>query len=511
MTPPATPATAPTKPEAPADGAAPSPAAPPAPANDGQPAEGAAAGSEAVDGKDGQPADGGAAEGKDAKGAKPAEGVDAKADSKDAKKPKRPPPPRAVPDYDGRGEPPTTAGDVLRGVGRVLLFPVRVVVDYGVRWPLGYLVRKVEHSRAFLSAIRYVFLQPAAPTMSIFPIAFYDFGFQSSIGVRMLWTNGFLFPGSRVSIKLGTGGRDWWRGDLSATVAAPYGLRWGVDIGLRHRPDQQFFGLGPRAPQEALARYAHTRAGISVSAGWPALQVWAGSVTSGSTESHYDGDPSIEDQVAAGRIEEAPPGYGQLLVTSRAGLRFALDSRWRERDAGLIPPSGVRLDAVIERVHESELGSWWHSDVTIGAALILDRIAEHKLDVRARVELIEPDDDAIVPFLELATVGGSRDLRGFASGRGRDKSAATFTLDYQWPLAAWLDATLYLAAGNVFGEGLSGFAAGNLRGTLGFGLGIAGIDKDRQIELWTAVGTEPFDEGLEAAGFRLVLGYSHDY
>jgi outer membrane protein assembly factor BamA len=198
-------------------------------------------------------------------------------------------------------------------------------------------------------------------------------------------------------------------------------------------------------------------------------------------------------------------------VTSRVGVRAALDSRWDDRRPGAPPTSGVRLDAVIERVHEGELGSWWHSDTTLGAAMLLDEIGEHKLDLRARVELIEPDDGVIVPFLELATVGGSRDLRGFASGRGRDLSAATFTLDYQWPLAAWLDATLYLSAGNVFGERLSGLHAGSLRGSAGFGLGIAGLAEDRQVELWTAVGTEPFEEGLEAAGFRLVLGYSHDY
>ncbi|HEY5950305.1 MAG TPA: hypothetical protein VIV40_32650, partial [Kofleriaceae bacterium] len=44
-----------------------------------------------------------------------------------------PPPPRAMPNYDGREPAPTTAGDVLRWVPRVVLFPLRVVVDYGVR------------------------------------------------------------------------------------------------------------------------------------------------------------------------------------------------------------------------------------------------------------------------------------------------------------------------------------------------------------------------------------------
>lgn len=417
---------------------------------------------------------------------------------------------RPVPDYDGRGEAPTTFGDVLRGVGRVVLFPLRIVVDYGVRWPIGYAIRTVEHSRAARAAFRYVFLQPPAPTMSIFPIAFYDFGFQSSIGVRMVWTNGFLTPGSKVAIKLGTGGRDWWRADMAVSVAAPYGLRVGADFGVRNRPDQQFFGLGSRTRQSALARYAHSRAAASVNVGWPELQLFAASVASAASTSHFSDDPSIEDQVAAGRIAELPPGYHEIIATRRFGARLALDSRWR-RDDQAPPESGVRLDALVERVRDDEVGGWTHVDATLGAALRLDPVGEYKLDLRARVELIEAEAGVDVPFLELAGIGGSRDLRGFASGRGRDRSAAALTLDYQWPLAAWLDATLYLGVGNVFGENLSGFHAGALRASAGFGLGLAGLSDERQIELWAATGTAPLEDGLDATGFRLVLGYTHDY
>lgn len=430
----------------------------------------------------------------------------ARADDAPPKRPAK----REVPDYDGRGKEPTTAGDVFRGIGRVILFPARIVVDYGVRWPIGYLVRTVEHSRSARAAFRYLFLQPAAPTMSIMPIAFYDFGFQSSVGVRMMWSNGYLTPGSKISIKLGTGGRDWWRGDVSTSVAGPYGLRVGGDIGVRNRPDQQFFGVGPRTPQGALARFAHTRGAVLFNAGWRQLSLFGGWVTSGATTSHYSDDPSIEEQVAAGRIAELPPGYNELLTTRRFGAKLALNTRDDLPDDAPAQ-SGLRFDAMVERVHEGERGEWTHVDATVGAALILDPIGEYKLDLRARVELISPDDGVEVPFLEMATIGGRRDLRGFSSGRGRDLSAVALTLDYQWPLAAWLDATLYLGVGNVFGENLSGFYAGKLRGSVGFGLGIAGLEEDRQVELWTAFGTDPLDEGVDFSGFRLALGYSHDY
>ena len=430
-----------------------------------------------------------------------------------------PPAHRPVPDYDGRGDPPTTFGDVARGVVRVVLFPVRIVIDYGVRWPLGKLITAAEHSRRVRSAIRYLFLSPPAPTMSVYPIAFYDFGFQSSIGVRFSWTSGFLTPGSKFGLKLGTGGADWWRADGTVVVAAPArfdGLHAGIDGGFRRRPDQQFFGLGPRAPQAAVARYLQARMGATAFVGWPELSLFVASMATFAGTSNFADGLSVEQQITAGRITAEPPGYRSLVVTQRVGGTLALDTRGRRPDTNErdYTSSGVRLDAVIERVRDREIGDWLHVDATLGGALRLDRTGEHKLDLRMRIEMIQPLGVLTrgeIPFVELASVGGSRDLRGFASGRGRDLSAAAFMLDYQWPLAAWLDATLYLSAGNVFGQALSGFSAGTLRASAGMGLALAGLSPNRQVELWSAVGTDPFDAGAEVTSFRLVLGYSRDY
>jgi len=66
------------------------------------------------------------------------------------------PPKRPVPAYDGRASKPTTAGDVARTTLRVLLFPIRIVVDYGVRWPLGKLITVTEQSRGVRATIEAV-------------------------------------------------------------------------------------------------------------------------------------------------------------------------------------------------------------------------------------------------------------------------------------------------------------------------------------------------------------------
>ena len=418
-----------------------------------------------------------------------------------------PPPKRAMPVYDGRAEAPVTAADIARGVGRVVLYPIYLVVNYGVRWPVGKLVQFFESSKGVRKVVQTLFLGPPTPTLAIFPIAFYDFGFKSSIGVRMLWNNGFATPGSAYSLKLGFGGKDFWRGDGQFRFALPAQLFVQLDLQAKHRPDQVFYGVGSRTPEAAKSRFQQGRFAVEGSFGFKQLMAFVGTSLQTTGPSTFGTDPSIDQAVDEGLITELPAGYKELLVTNRAGARIHLDSRHHR----LPYNSGARFDATVERASAEHHGAWWHVDATLGGALRLDRVGEYSLDLRVRLELIEAPQDVDVPFLELASVGGSRDLRGFVGGRGRDKSAVAVTLDYQWPLAAWLDATMYVGAGNVFGEQFSGLYAGKLRGSFGLGIALAGISDERQIELWSAVGTDPFDEGFTINSFRLVLAYAHDY
>src|SRR5512134_2810619 len=92
---------------------------------------------------------------------------------------------RPVPNYDGRGRAPEDTVDGLLFLPRVILFPVRIAVDYGVRRPIGAAVRAIESSRTLRRAFQYLFLRPKTPTPQIIPVALYDFGFKPSIGARL--------------------------------------------------------------------------------------------------------------------------------------------------------------------------------------------------------------------------------------------------------------------------------------------------------------------------------------
>lgn len=421
------------------------------------------------------------------------------------------PPKRPVPDYDGRGSKPATVTDRLAWIPRIVLFPVRIVVDYGVRGSFRFLTRAAE-SRSARKVFRYLFLGPASPTPSIYPVALYDFGSQPSLGLRLSWDNGFLSPGSKLTIKTGIGGLDWWRVDTGVRVAHGAGFAR-LDLGARRQPDYRFYGIGARSPESAAARYGSRRATARIGLGvrgtaWG--EAWAFASASDVTfrREGYGGDPPIEERVAEGEIAALLEGYPGGYATVRAGGVLALDTRLRKKRVG----SGARLDAKIERVHRTgSSDDWTRVELRGGGSLLLDPVSERKLDVKLEVDAVEADAGTAIPFLELATVAGSGHLRGFPSGRLYGESAVALTIDYQWPVAAWLDAHAHVGAGNVFGHRFSGLSAGAMRGSAGLGISLAGLSEDRYVELSTSIGTAPFDEGLDITSFRLILGFTNDY
>jgi hypothetical protein len=422
------------------------------------------------------------------------------------------PPRRPVPDYDGRESAPATAGDVLLWVPRVVLFPVRIVIDYGVRRPFGFVVQKGEHSKRVRRALSYLFRHVENANPLIFPVALVDFGFQPSVGARVLFRRGMLIPKSDVTLRLGTGGFDWWRADVGVKTKLS-ALRLTADIGANDRPDYVFYGIGRDTPAEARARYAARKLFARGSVGGHIEDIGDGLVTFGVTDtelssSTFGDNLSIEDQVAAGRIPVLPPGYEDDVRTARVGARITLDTRVDGRRAR----SGARFDAAVEHVDDLDRKTGWtRVELMLGAGLLLDPVAERKLDVRIGVELAEPDhDDEMIPFYELATIAGGTWLRGLPPGRIYGDSAAALLVDYQWPIAAWLDAHAHVGAGNVFDDELKGFSLGRLRGSFGGALTIAGLS-DRQIGGSLYFGTEPLGGGFDVSSYRLILEYSGDY
>lgn len=415
---------------------------------------------------------------------------------------------RVAPDYGAPSSKPGTDG--LLWVPRVVLFPLWSVSEYGLRRPMGALVRAAEREQWPARIIQF-FTFGERNQITLFPSAFFDFGLKPSIGVNLDWKY-FLAEPNTLHAHVGTWGPDW----VAAKVVDQYELgprdALAFDAQVVRRKDIPFYGIGPRSGSHIAARFQATTVEAAPSY---ELRFWRSSrlSTRAGFRALYFGDGSccgarpLSEAVAAGALPP-PPGLGQDYAAAFQSLRLALDSR-RPRPAS---GSGFRIETRGEAVFAPGKGaatrrSWMSYGATAGAAY--DIWGGRTVAMGVEVEMVDPLRGA-VPFPDQVTLGGEQPMRGFLRDRLIDRSAAIGTLKYTWPVWVYLDGVLQTDVGNVFGPHLQGFDAGLLRLSTGIGVRSNG-DPDSGFELLVAGGTDPFENGLHYSAFRLVIGSHHGF
>ncbi len=412
-------------------------------------------------------------------------------------------PKRPVPAYDGRAPEGVTAGEALLWGPRVVFFPLYLVLDYGLRRPIGALATLVERKQ--LIAFTKDKLENDELQLGVSPIAFVDFGLRPSVGLEA-WKRDFLVRDNQLEGHFATWGPSWVqvgltdRLRLSSTESVALRTEW------VHRPDQVFFGLGPRSLQRDRSRYGVDRVDVS-----PKLTMSLGHSSSFGAKAGVRalwfnddvccGGPSLRERAAEGAFA-LPPGFERGYTAAYHQLELTLDGR-EPRPA---PQTGVRLDVFGEQaidLRPSAGQHWVRYGGTLGGFV--------DLDGNARVlglTLSTVFTDALqgqVPFTEQASLGGSNAMRGYLPGRLIDRSAIALTLQYEWPVWAWADGVMNVSTGNVFGEHLSNFSPRLLR--MSAGTGLRTLSRLGEFsELLVGFGTETYEDGLRVTSFRLFFG-----
>lgn len=429
---------------------------------------------------------------------------------------------RPVPDYDGRGDDPTTAGDVAIWVPRLVLSPLYLVSEYGVRRPLGWVVSNAEQHH--VPMLLYSFFTFADGDAGLVPTAFVEFGFQPSVGFYF-WYDHFLFEENRLRVHGATWGPDWLRITVGDRIELDGDRR---EIGLRgeatHRPDGLFYGIGPDSRESDESRYQYDQLDARLhytTRFWrsSAVSVFAGARRATFGDDVCCDDPSIDDRIASGQMT-VPPGYPDGYAVWRWGAELAFDTR-RPRPAR---GTGVRLELGGEQsadVSDPTSRGWVRYGASAGG--YLDLTGQNRtLGLSVHTAFADPFGSGEVPFTEMVTVGGEAPrtelvtvgrqgpLRGFHETRLLGRSAAAAALEYRWPIWVWLDGTMHFAMGNVFGAHLAGFDPDLLR--MSFGLGVsAPMSRDHTVDFLVAAGTEPIGDGASITSFRLVLGANRGF
>jgi hypothetical protein len=442
---------------------------------------------------------------------------------------------RAMPDYDGRGEEPTTAGDVLLWVPRTLVYPIYLIAEYGLRYPLGKVTAAIEQNE-IPELLQEFFTFGPEGKFGIVPSFLIDFGFRPSIGL--------YFFGDDVGIdKLSLrshaafGGIDWYR----ATATVRYHIHEDTNYQSEkfvqikgvysHRPDWKFYGIGPTSDKDEESRFgAQQIEGIARYEGgfWRTskLSLWGGVRDTEFKDISCCDDIQLRDAVAQG-FYGTPALYDDGYTVAGGGVDVTLDTREKRfahfADASdFVSPSGtgvklagraqvwggIRDTPATPSSHEGRLG-WIKYGGTLGG--YVDLFNQRVLGAQVIVDFVDPfDPDGDVPFLELVSLGGSRPMRGFLDYRLLDRSSAVAQLEYTWPIWVSLDGSLTYAVGNVFGDHLEELQLGLARQSFAFGFK-ANSSRDHAFELLLAVGTKTFDEGSTFDTFRFVFGATEGF
>lgn len=433
---------------------------------------------------------------------------------------------RPVPDYDGR-EDPTTAGDVLIWVPRILLSPLYLVSEYVVRRPLGAFVTWAEE-RHLPEKVVDALTFGEDKQGGIVPTGVIDFGFRASVGVYFFYNRWIPHHDLRLRAATGLVDLEWLRLDVRNRYVFSDDERITIGGTFLKRPDFIFQGFGPSSPD---VRYRFSATGLEGDLGYE-KRVWRRSnletfvgvrTTSFEPSTSCCGNESVAAAIARGDLEE-PPGLDDGYTLLRTGLEFDFDTRHLrepvvfEPHSDFVAPagSGVRLDVRGEYAGSlrrsrpfRDAPAERYEFVKYGASLtgFWDVSGDQRvISLTGIVDFVDPlRDDGQIPFTEQVTLGGARPLRGFLAGRLVDRSAVVGRFIYTWPVWVWLDGALGYELGNVFGEHLSGFDLDLLRSSFGMGLR-SNTSEDHVFEILLGFGTETIEDGMGIENVRFVFG-----
>ena len=160
---------------------------------------------------------------------------------------------RELPDYDGRAEPGPDAGEVLLWVPRILFFPIHLIFEYVIRQPLGWFLTTAE--RENWTALLIDFFTFEERRAGLVPTAFFDFGFQPSVGL-FFWHNApDVLEGNFFRASAAFGGIDWLRGTVSDRLRLSEETELGLTFDALHRPDFVYQGTGYDSERSQRSRY----------------------------------------------------------------------------------------------------------------------------------------------------------------------------------------------------------------------------------------------------------------
>jgi outer membrane protein assembly factor BamA len=399
---------------------------------------------------------------------------------------------------------------VLVWVPRVLLFPVYVVSDFVVRRPIGAVTMAAEGVKTpETPASEFSF--GTGKRSGLVPTALFDTDFRANVGLYFFYDR-LGTRGNGLRVQAAFGGTDWLRLTVGDRLALGRGAAIDLRVDASRRPDFTFYGVGSDTRAQDRSRYgSDSLDGVftfttTLPHGFFARTHLDLAAVRFRTDTCCD-DPSLPALAAKGRFA-IPYGFTTGYTAFRAGEQLVYDSRPR----GSTRDSGVRFEGHASYgadLHAPSASGWVRYG---GSAQGFVNLAgqDRVLSLEGTVRFADPIGARDLPFTELVHLGGSGPMSGFHDDRLMGRSAAALTLEYSYPIWAFLDSSLQLSVGNVFDAHLADFSARDLRLAFAAGIHTVGVGA-QSLNLLFGGGTETFAQGGSVRELRVSFGLKQGF
>ena len=417
------------------------------------------------------------------------------------------PPQRWEEDYDGRKKE-TRAEDILIWVPRAPLYPVHLVLDYGVRWPIVSTLTLAEEHNVFKRIED--FFTFADGRAGIFPIAFYDTrrGFWGGLN---FFFNDWGVEGHSFKATAGFGTNNWIQVSAKDSWQVFEDNRGEITFGVNfsHNPTFAYTGIGPDTSIDDEVYFGEQKVEgtIDVEIELENLSRFTTGIDFRQARLSNGRDPGINSA-------ESPfdtfgyTGFDEKFFIGGVDMLLAMDSR--QPRTAFIPGSGVRLE------------TWGNYNYGFGDNTSLSFFgygvspmvfwditgANHVLLARVFATAQSRTGGDEIPLNELVSLGGTEHMRAFAPGRFRGESALVYSLDYSWPLLSVADALIFAEMGNVFEGFYDEFDHDKMAIDWGTGLRTS-FSRDLQLLLAVGFGSNQINQwqsGFDVDNVRFFVG-----
>lgn len=405
---------------------------------------------------------------------------------------------------------PLGAVDYVAWVPRVIFFPLHLLLEYGVRWPLGVATVAVEKNSIIDGFLYYTSWDDG--NGSITPRFDLRSGFKPSIGLNVSWEN-MIWEGNDYSIGADIGFANAFTFDVQTRQRLwDDALTLSLNYQYRTRSDFIFHGVGDNTSTDQISRFfqrknaggfdidiAKTSTGLGATTSFQVLAYEYDCAEREEDICGADGTANTADDLYDLTNETVLFSSGYSIFRMKGGVY--LDTRSERPEPG----SGIRLD-LFGQVGTS-INDVDANYVKYGgeAAAFWDFYKQRIIGIRLRAEFAEAMEGSQIPFGELATLGGIETMRGFSFARFHGQSSLVATLDYRYPVWSFLDANLFFEVGNTFNQQLEDFELGALRPNLGLSIKANG-SRFNAFDITLGLGGYRFDDKIGVDSFTLGLG-----